>query len=145
MKKVSFFIVLVILSIISYSQTHWEKYPGNPVMVPGNEGEWIYNAMGPSTVMLIDSTYHMYYHGHGSTNSRYWAIGHATSPDGITWTKDSNNPILELGTSGDWDGYWISDAFVLKSDNIFHMWYSGRRKGSQFRIFTFSCFRDVFF
>ena len=30
-------------------------------------------------------------------------IGHATSPDGITWTKDTNNPVLDVGPDGNWD------------------------------------------
>jgi len=34
------------------------------------------------------------------------AIGYATSPDGITWTKYANNPIMQ----GLNDGSWLDEA-----------------------------------
>lgn len=132
MIRIRFIILLLILTNSLFSQYHWNKYPDNPVLVPGEDGDWFYHSVGPGTVLFYDSSYHMYYDGQGE--SVKWAFGYATSLDGITWTKDSNNPILELGAPGQWDDYRISDPFVVKSDTIFHMWYSGRSKNSQFRI-----------
>jgi len=40
-------------------------------------------------------------------------IGHATSADGITWTKDPNNPVLPRGSKGAWDVSWINAGSVL--------------------------------
>ena len=60
----------------------------------------------------------------------YWAynpadqdlrIGHATSPDGITWTKDINNPVLDAGPSGAWDENWVYDQECII--NRFHFPY----------------------
>ena len=36
-------------------------------------------------------------------DNKDYRIGHATSPDGINWTKDANNPVLDLGPTGYWD------------------------------------------
>ena len=93
-----------------------------PVMVPGASGEWDSKAVGPGTVLFYDNTYHLYYNDSGHRPTR---IGHATSPDGITWSRDVNNPVLEVRDAGEWDDYFISDPFVVKADTIFHMWYGG--------------------
>ncbi len=124
MKRQALIILLSILSLNLFCQYHWTKHPDNPIMVPGNDGEWTYDAIEPATVMLLDSTYHMYYHA--ATNGQNWALGHATSLDGIIWIKDSvKNPVLELGVPGAWDSYWISNPTVIKIDTLFHMWYTG--------------------
>jgi predicted GH43/DUF377 family glycosyl hydrolase len=53
------------------------------------------------------------------------AIGHATSPDGINWTKDVANPVLE-GTAGNWDRYGVGAPCVIKiGANEYEMWYTG--------------------
>ena len=115
MKRFFTFLIGCLLSYTIIGQVHWTKHPDNPIMIPGDDGEWIYNTIGPNTVMLIDSIYHMYYDG--AMNNSEWAIGHATSTNGISWTKDSINPILQLGAPGEWDADWISDVFVVKTDN----------------------------
>jgi len=57
-------------------------------------------------------------------NSAGVAVGHATSPDGIAWTKDAN-PVLE-GTAGAWDRYGVGAPSVIKIGvNAYEMWYTG--------------------
>jgi len=132
MKRLGLAFLLSILSLSLFCQYHWTKHPDNPVMVPGEPGGWNYSSLGPGSILFFDNTYHMYYDAY--TEFKDWAFGYATSPDGITWEKHPNNPILELGAPGEWDSYWISDAFVVNADTIFHMWYTGRKEGGQFRI-----------
>ncbi|MEJ2196013.1 MAG: T9SS type A sorting domain-containing protein, partial [Ignavibacteriaceae bacterium] len=66
--------------------------------------------------------YHMWFGGHDGSNNRQ--IGYATSPDGITWTKYSGNPVLTPGSSS-WDDIWVDSPEVLFINGVFHMWYSG--------------------
>jgi len=51
------------------------------------------------------------------------AIGYATSPDGITWTKYNHNPVMQ----GLHDGSWLSEAVetlrVYKLNNIYYGFY----------------------
>ena len=56
---------------------------------------------------------------------RDYQMGHATSQDGINWTKDTNNPVLTLGPSGSWDDAWSAFGEVSYTDGAFKMWYSG--------------------
>lgn len=131
MKLIQLVFLFSFFSFNLFSQVHWTKYENNPVMVPGASGEWDENSVGPGTVLFYDNTYHMYYDGSGP---RPYGIGHATSTDGIIWTRDLNNPILELGAAGEWDDYFISDPFVVKADTIFHMWY-GAEFGTESGIY----------
>jgi hypothetical protein len=57
----------------------------------------------------------MWYHGSIDGNSPR-EIGHATSPDGLTWTKHPGNPILQAGP-GSWDGTDTWFPRVIKDGN----------------------------
>ena len=72
------------------------------VLAPGPPGSWdvrLSGAISPSTVVLKDGTYYLYYIGADGDRStdggpRNRALGVATSADGITFQKYSGNPIL---------------------------------------------------
>jgi predicted GH43/DUF377 family glycosyl hydrolase len=102
----------------------WTKYSSNPVMVPGATGEWDDNWIWSGSVIYHEGVYHMWYTG-GNSSEGIPRIGHATSPDGITWTKDPDNPVLDLGPEGSWDDSRIHGPSVLLINSQFHMWYSG--------------------
>ncbi len=51
------------------------------------------------------------------------ATGYATSPDGITWTKDTLNPVLEPGSAGEWDNVAAAAGAVLFDGSHYRMWY----------------------
>jgi len=51
----------------------------------------------------------------------------------IEWTKYEGNPVLDLGASGTWDDYYVSDPAILFDGVEYQMWYSGH-DGSNTRI-----------
>jgi len=51
------------------------------------------------------------------------AIGYATSPNGITWTKYTNNPILQGLNDGSWLSQGIETLRVYKLDNTYYGFY----------------------
>jgi hypothetical protein len=66
--------------------------------------------------------------------SENFSIGHATSTDGITWEKDSSNPVLEVGTAGSWDQVGIQVGSVIFDDDTYHMWYYSWNNSGSVRI-----------
>jgi hypothetical protein len=50
-------------------------------------------------------------------------IGHATSPDGLTWTKDPSNPVLTVGSN--WEYTRVESPSVVFDGTTYHMWYRG--------------------
>ena len=75
----------------------------------------------------------MYYEAWGVRSLKEWdaaeyeslQVGHATSRDGIHWTKDPQNPVLPQGTEGQWDETGTWDPYVIYEDGLFKMWYGG--------------------
>ncbi len=112
------------------AQTVWTKYEGNPVLEVGPTGSWDDNYLIEPYVLFDDTTYHMWYGGEDGSSNR---IGHATSPDGVDWTKDSLNPVLGLGPSGSWEDNEVTASWVLYDGTTYHMWYHGH-DGTSFRI-----------
>lgn len=101
-------------------------YDSNPVLSPGG-GEFL-AAFG--SVLKVSSTYHMYYMIGNTT------IGHATSSDGKTWTKDTaNNPVFTVGAGGSWDADGVGTPNVWKEGATWYMLYRGSSaaSGSVFR------------
>jgi len=51
-------------------------------------------------------------------------IGYASSQDGATWAKSSNNPILSPGPPGSWDSAGVQQAAVAVG-NGYLLYYDG--------------------
>lgn len=83
------------------------------------DGGW---ETSPTAMLLEGGLYKMWYHGFGPDENR--RIGYATSPDGITWTKYANNPILVPGTAGAWDANSICEPRVIRVGAAYYMYYS---------------------
>jgi predicted GH43/DUF377 family glycosyl hydrolase len=105
---------------------HWQKDSANPVLLAGAPGSWDDEVVSHPKIILIDTTYHMWYGGTDINPYTAYRIGYATSPDGINWTKaDSVNPVLDLGEPGEWDSATLAGHSYFFDGDTFHMWYSG--------------------
>lgn len=112
---------------------------------PGIETATLFNwdgstAYRPSLVIDDNGIYHLFY-----SSSNFWihtedfappnflgfgGIGHASSRDGITWSRDPENPIFHFSNGQDWRGGRTSAASVLYNNfggvkKQWKMWYSG--------------------
>ncbi len=72
--------------------------------------------------------YRMWYVGVDGSGTR--RIGHALSPDGITWTRYIGSGVGgsvfgPSGVAGDFDSNGVSTMYVVRDGNTFRMWYSG--------------------
>ncbi len=103
---------------------HWTKYPHNPILTP-RPNTWESDAVGMGPVLFFDGKYHAWYGGRqGEVRS---SIGYATSADGIAWERFASNPVIEPGEHDDWDSTTLGGFWVLRENDVFKMWYSGRR------------------
>ena len=126
MKQSSFYLGLVLMMVcvmLSGCDTSgWIKYMGNPVLAPGGQGSWGETDVERPSVIHDNGTYKMWYAGE---KDDVFAIGHATSSDGIDWVKDVSNPVLEAGQAGSWDSVCINGPAVIKEGDTYKMWYMG--------------------
>jgi hypothetical protein len=91
----------------------WTHNPA-PILTAGPAGSWDSVGVYHPFVIHRTSNYEMWYAGLGYVASvLYIKIGYATSPDGITWTKYSDNPVLDVGLPGDWDDRYVFCPYGL--------------------------------
>jgi predicted GH43/DUF377 family glycosyl hydrolase len=102
--------------------TTWTKNAANPVLNLGLAGSWDDGFVYTPKVLKIGATYHMYYTGNDGTTYR---IGHATSTNGVVWTKNPANPVLSEGPPGSWDDTLVAAGAVLYDGATYQMWYGG--------------------
>ncbi len=100
----------------------WARSEG-PVLRRGEAGSWDAGALDFPTVIPLEVGFDMFYSGIPSTTSDTGAIGHATSEDGVEWTKDEA-AILEPGLCGGFDERSVQQPRVLPSANGYVMAYA---------------------
>jgi signal transduction histidine kinase/DNA-binding response OmpR family regulator/predicted GH43/DUF377 family glycosyl hydrolase/Tfp pilus assembly protein PilF len=101
---------------------HWQKYPGNPVLDIGKEGEWDDTMVRPYSITFNGREYELWYAGY---NRAHWQIGKATSTDGIHWKRYAGNPVIRPGAPGERDWHFIGAPEVILKDSVYRMWYYG--------------------
>jgi hypothetical protein len=106
-------------------ENQWNELP-EAVLTKGEGGEWDdFMITGPRVYYdEVTMVYHMYYSG--CNNSFSFDIGHATSLDGIHWTKDYLfNPVLVTGVNGLFYDEWIMSGGLVKYDDTLRMYFTG--------------------
>lgn len=101
----------------------WTKYVSNPVLDAGAQGTWDQSGPGSPSIVFDSTTHHMWYDA--TDNSNNIRIGYATSPDRVTWTKYGANPVLDIGSPGEWDDEGVFNPMVIFDSTTYHMWYGG--------------------
>ncbi len=103
-------------AIIAYATSpdgiNWTKH--GPVLVGETDG-WDTGLWGPS-VLKVNGTYWMWYSAGGPVYNI--SIGAATSPDGVTWTRVGDTPVIT-------DPAFInhfSDPHVIFDGGLFKVW-----------------------
>ncbi len=96
------------------------------VLSPGPDDWDKLSAVAP-TVVYNGSVYLMWYRGYPYHEGPQ-AYGLAVSPDGISWTKYSKNPVLSPSPNG-WDSKQIGGATVLLDGSTYRMWYHATSDG----------------
>jgi len=96
----------------------WTKYTGNPIMDVGAPGSFDDLGVLPSTIIVRDELYEMWYLGSrdiGGSGDWEWEIGYAESTDGFEWTR-LTEPVIES------DALLIA-PLVLFDGSQYLMWY----------------------
>ena len=108
---------------------------GNALLPLGGTGTWDANRIAYVSVLKEGATdYKMWYSGRDATYDGNWAIGYATSSDGVSWTKDGSNPVLTGGSFGAWDSHMVREPSVVNVGGTYHMWYTGVSNWPYFHI-----------
>ncbi|MCP5095362.1 MAG: hypothetical protein GY943_07415 [Chloroflexi bacterium] len=106
----------------------------DPILTVGSEGTWDGFGIYDATVVIIDDAYRLYYAAQEAAQSNKRAVGLATSPNGITWTKHDDpatiddlwtesDPVFTLNPDREFIGDGIFDPNVVSTPNGLWMTY----------------------
>ncbi len=113
----------------------WIKYSGNPVVQAGVWGEYDDMWVGTPAVLYTSGQFEMWYSSafaaaYNPVTEKFDTLNmcYATSPDGISWTKHSENPLFHTYTPPcdslvEQAGPWAPDVIFNHNTNTYMMWY----------------------
>jgi hypothetical protein len=123
-RAVLVFAIMLCSAGVVIGQTEWAIHPDSPVIEPGPPGSWDDDKIRSGALHFDGSVYHLWYDGRDQAGV-HADTGHATSSDGVEWTKDPTNPVLTRGAPGEWDDFWVYGTGVVHDGAQYHMWYNG--------------------
>jgi sucrose-6-phosphate hydrolase SacC (GH32 family) len=96
----------------------WTPISGNPVFTGAGNDAWDRKIRERGYILREGGTYHLWYTGYKEDRPATMSLGHATSADGLRWTRDPANPIF--------DRSWVEDVCVVRHDGRFVMFAEGK-------------------
>lgn len=111
---------------VSVDGFHWTLEPKQPLLAPGtNVEDFDFQNVETPSVVFFQGRYHMYYTGVQKGLSGPMAIGHATSSDGIRWTKDAGGPVVRpSGNRADFNGLQVAEPAAVVRGNELWLYYA---------------------
>lgn len=134
----NFDINVKIYRLVSADGIGWQLNPTTPVLsADAGAGAWDHRSVETPSVVFFQGKYHLFYTGYPTdyTQTTTYRIGHATSTDGVTWTRDANNPIVSptdptnpdpAGTYPNYDfNQWLAaEPAAVVFDNKIYLYFS---------------------
>jgi beta-fructofuranosidase len=107
---------------------HWDELP--EALVPGGDGDPDRDGAWTGSVIRAGGLLHIFYTGHTLLGDLPQSVCHATSTDGISWSKDPLNPV-SVPDLGRFEGKDWRDPFVFwhESEQRYWMLLSTRSGG----------------
>jgi hypothetical protein len=96
----------------------WTPIANNPVFQGAGDNAWDRKIRERGYILVENGTYHLWYTGYNEDRRKSMSLGHATSRDGLSWSRDAANPIF--------DQSWVEDVCVVRHDGRFVMFAEGK-------------------
>lgn len=119
---------------------HWTLYENNPVLEPAETG-WDSRSLWCGGVSHDGTHYELWYTANSSTETLQ-QIGRAFSTDGVLWERDSLNPVLPFGDTGDLDARWLRVGGSIMDEPNSYVFYDCRDSTDGRNTITFAMSSD---
>ncbi len=109
----------------------WRLNPATPLL-EADGGEFV--SLETPSVVYFKGQYHMYTSAIAPAGKvPMMAIGHAVSPDGVTWRRTPGAVLRATGTVTDWNGFLVGEPGAVVVDGRIRVYFSavGARTGGQ--------------
>ena len=97
----------------------WTPLADKPVFQGAGGDAWDRKIRERGYILVEGDTFHLWYTGYNDDRSPRRLLGHATSADGLRWSRDPANPIFS--------GSWTEDVFVMRRDGRYFMFAEGEK------------------
>lgn len=115
----------------------WQREnDGKPVLTAGPTGKFDQDGvLHPTALRDENGLLHLWYNG--VDQGRGFRIGYVTSRDGIHWKRmNGGKPVLEPTEINGQSESYVYNAYVLRDQGRYHMWYSSAQGITQNRYAT---------
>jgi hypothetical protein len=106
---------------------NWTLDPTQPVLTVA-AAQWDEGGNETPAVVSFGGKYHMFWTGYPDAwpalNSMHFRIGHATSTDGIAWTKDATFLLGPSGVSGSFDEFIVGEPGPVVFNNTLYLYFT---------------------
>lgn len=111
---------------VSEDGLSWTRLSTDSPALPSSEvkGDWKRYATNSPMALMHDGEIEVWYSGRLEPTSDI-SLGRSTTPDGVNFTDDPNNPLLVYSKEySDWEGSSVAHPSVVRRDGFVEMWYS---------------------
>jgi hypothetical protein len=113
-----------IVHAVSDDGLQWDRPDEDPVLRASSQRDWDELWVFAPSMVSVGRGWACWYGGF--TTDGDFGIGHATSGDGIRWTKHEPNPVLPPGARPqEWDAITVDKPTVILDGTVYRMWYTG--------------------
>jgi hypothetical protein len=104
---------------VPWSLVAWKPIEGNPVFTGTGASTWDRKIRERGYILPADDgSLNLWYTGYDGDRQSTMLLGHATSRDGIHWSRDPHNPIFTES--------WVEDMCVVKHQGVYQMFAEGK-------------------
>lgn len=97
--------------------TRWEPLPQNPVFTAAGSGRWDARIRERGWILKDGNQWRLWYTGYDGTRDGLKMLGHATSPDGLVWTRSPQSPL--------YSEHWVEDICIVKHAGAYYCFAEG--------------------
>jgi predicted GH43/DUF377 family glycosyl hydrolase len=121
--------------LVSSDGITWTLNPTTAILDVGAAGSWDAGGVETPAVVHFGGQYHLFYTGypypvgHESFSVMDFRVGHASSSDGITWTRAAGNPIVapsgvDADPSNDFRAFIVGEPGPVVFDGALHVYFT---------------------
>jgi predicted GH43/DUF377 family glycosyl hydrolase len=110
---------------VSDDGVHFAEAQEQPVLLPGDAGEWDSRSVTTPCVFSEGGAFYMLYAGDAESLDDPTGIGVAVSTDLVRWEKLAGNPIFVTGEPGRFDSASVAGPRLKRFDDTYFLWYAG--------------------
>jgi len=101
----------------------FQPYEKNPVFAGAGGEAWDAKIRERGWILRDGDAWRMWYTGYDGSPKPQMMLGLATSGDGLTWARDTANPIYRE--------HWVEDMMVVKNGDTYYMFAEGKDDQAQ--------------